>query len=326
MARQLRLEYPGALLHATSRGNERRLTFRDDADRRTFLDALAKAVDRFRWILLAYVLMPNHFHLFLRLTEETFSIGMQWLNGKYAQAFNRRHGRVGHLFQGRPKAALVDEDSYFLTLLRYIVLNPVRARIVERPQEYEWSSHRAVLGAVDAPSWLAVDDVLVAFAPDREKARELYRRFVDEGVGMAECPWDALADQLYLGSESWRKSMGVKVALKPRVDEHPFGQRTPERPQIGEIVSVVAGTLCVDEQAIREGHWTRPRMIAAWLARHEGLHPNGVVAAALRIRSSGHVANLVKQCDHELDGDVDLQKTIDQCIATLRRKNQQPKV
>src|SRR5687768_14261290 len=112
MARPLRIEYPGALFHITARGNERRLIFRDDGDRHRFMRMLAEAVDRFGWILTAYVLMPNHFHLVLELTRMTLSRGMQWLNGTYAHAFNRRHDRVGHLFQGRFKAFLVEKETY----------------------------------------------------------------------------------------------------------------------------------------------------------------------------------------------------------------------
>jgi REP element-mobilizing transposase RayT len=130
MSRPLRLEYPGSLWHVTVRGNGRQDVFRDDRDRQFLLELLGDCVNRFAWILPAYVLMSNHFHLVNELTSETLSRGMQWLNGTYSQAFNRRHERVGHLFQGRFKAFLIEKEAYFLEVLRYVVLNPVRAGMV----------------------------------------------------------------------------------------------------------------------------------------------------------------------------------------------------
>jgi REP element-mobilizing transposase RayT len=124
MSRQVRLEYPGALFHVTSRGNARQNIFFDDDDRELYLELLGATVKKFGWILTAYVLMSNHVHLLIQLTANTMSLGMKWLNEKYAQRFNRRHDRVGHLFQGRPKAPLIEKDSYFLEVLRYVVLNP----------------------------------------------------------------------------------------------------------------------------------------------------------------------------------------------------------
>src|SRR5689334_2023017 len=132
MTRPLRLEFPGSYWHITHRGNERRPTFYRDADRLYFLDLLGEAVGRFKWIVTAYALMLNHYHLLLELTDvETLSRGMKWLNGKYVSWFNRRHDRVGHLFQGRFKNFLIDKETYALEVSRYVVLNPVRAKLVE---------------------------------------------------------------------------------------------------------------------------------------------------------------------------------------------------
>lgn len=158
MSRPIRLEYPGAVYHVTVRGNEKRKIFCDDSDRILLLDLLGKAVDRFGWILTAYGLMPNHFHLVMELISANLSRGMQWLNGTYAQAFNRRHDRVGHLFQGRFKAFLVDKENYMLEVLRYVVLNPVRAKMVSRPEDYAWSSHRATVG--EAPVRVEADSAV----------------------------------------------------------------------------------------------------------------------------------------------------------------------
>src|SRR4051812_21754129 len=161
MSRPLRLEFPGSLWHITQRGNERRPTFRTDDDRQHFLDLLAEAVRRFKWVISAYALMLNHFHLLIELTgDDTLSRGMKWLNGTYAQWFNRKYARPRHLFQGRFHGFLIDRDTYFLEVSRYVVLNPVRAGIVEYPEEYAWTSYRATAGYVDRPDWLAVDRAL----------------------------------------------------------------------------------------------------------------------------------------------------------------------
>ena len=133
MARPLRLEFPGALYHITSRGNARQEIFLSDDDRTSFLNLLGREVKQQRWNCYAYCLMSNHYHIVIETPEGNLVLGMRRLNGAYSQEFNRRHGRVGHLFQGRYKSIIVDRESYLLELCRYVVLNPVRAGIVEQP-------------------------------------------------------------------------------------------------------------------------------------------------------------------------------------------------
>src|SRR6266567_1165722 len=163
MARPLRIEFPGALYHVTSRGNERRPIFRSDRDRLDFLDFLGQAARRFGWSVTAWVLMTNHFHLVIQTPEPNLSRGMHWLNGAYAGRFNRRHKRWGHLFGGRFKSFLIEKEAYLTEVLRYVVLNPVRAGMVERPEDYRWSSYRATAGLEAAPEWLDVDAALAPF-------------------------------------------------------------------------------------------------------------------------------------------------------------------
>ncbi|MCH8056115.1 MAG: transposase, partial [Deltaproteobacteria bacterium] len=144
MARPLRIEYPGATYHVTSRGNERKAIFRGDLDRRKFLELLSSSVEQFILQLHAYVFMDNHYHLLVETPEGGLSRAVRYLNGVYTQYFNRRHRRVGHLFQGRYKAILIDKDSYLAELSRYIHLNPWRVRSgVKDPLRYRWSSLRA---------------------------------------------------------------------------------------------------------------------------------------------------------------------------------------
>ena len=127
MARQLRIEYPGGVYHVTGRGNARQDVFLDNEDRQSFLDLLQKVNKRFNWLCHAYCLMDNHYHLLIETPEGNLSQGMRQVGGVYTQTFNRRHGMVGHLFQGRFKSILVEKDSHLLELCRYVVLNPVRA-------------------------------------------------------------------------------------------------------------------------------------------------------------------------------------------------------
>ncbi len=146
MTRSLPLAFPGVLYHATSRGNARAAIYADDADRERFLALFTQVVQRAHWLCHAYCLMDNHYHLLLETPEGNVSHGMRQVNGLSTQYDNRRHGRVGHVFQGRYKAIVVERDSYLFVLCRYIVLNPIRAGMVQTAQEYGWSSYRATAG------------------------------------------------------------------------------------------------------------------------------------------------------------------------------------
>lgn len=157
MAHPLRIVFPGAIYHVTSRGNARAAIFHDDAGRDLFLGALGEVVTRFGWLLHAYCLMDNHYHLLIETSEGNLSPGMRQLNGVYTQRFNRRHARAGHVFQGRFKAILVERESYLLELARYIVLNPVRTKKVKHQGRYPWSSYAATAGAIASPAWLNTD-------------------------------------------------------------------------------------------------------------------------------------------------------------------------
>jgi len=262
MTRPLRIEYPGAVYHITSRGNAYQDVFLDDADRERFLEVLKQTVERFNWLCHAYCLMMNHYHLLIETVDPTLSRGMRQLNGVYTQAFNRRHDRVGHVFQGRYKAILVEKEAYLLELARYIVLNPVRAKMVNSPKEWEWSSYRATAGFSEASPFLTVDWILSQFSDDREKAQLLYREFVAEGVGKS--PWNELQGQIYLGSERFIESI---PKLGAKLSEVPRKQRLPDRPMLEEIF---AGTATTDEGILRayRDHGYTMREIAEYLGVH----------------------------------------------------------
>ena len=236
MARPLRIEFPGALYHVTARGNARQAIFLDDQDRRRFLDVLARVVSRFHLVLHAYCLMDNHFHLVVETPEANLSKAMRQLNGVYTQAFNRRHGRVGHVLQGRFQAIVVDRDSYLLQLCRYVVLNPVRARRTRQPDTYPWSSYRATGGLVPAPPFLTVDWLLSQFGRQRLPAQRKYRAFVAEGMG-EDSPWEHVQGQVLLGSERFVERLRPRLQEKRALKEIPRHQRFAARPPLPHLFS-----------------------------------------------------------------------------------------
>ncbi|MEN6616877.1 MAG: transposase, partial [Syntrophorhabdus sp.] len=182
MARPLRVEFPGALYHVTSRGNSGQKIFHDDNDRKIFLAIIREIIERYHFILHSYCLMDNHYHLVVETPEGNLSEGMRQINGIYTQKYNRRHEKTGHVFQGRYKAIIVDKDSYLLELVRYVCLNPVRANKVQDAQDWIWSSYRAAAGIERAPAWLCVDWVLGQFSVTKRRAEKLFIVFVNAGM------------------------------------------------------------------------------------------------------------------------------------------------
>ena len=236
MARPLRIEFPGALYHVTSRGNARAKVFTDEPDYRMFLDILGFVVKRFNWICHAYCLMGNHYHLLVETPDANLSRGMRQLNGIYTQKFNWKRHKTGHLFQGRYKAILVDRDEYLLELARYMMLNPVRAGLVGNPEEYAWSSFRAITGKIDAPEFLTTEWLLAAFGEKKKWAQKRFADFVKAGMKIKKSPWEDLKGQIYLGDESF-----VKMALehisgdRDILREVPKGQRYANRPELSQV-------------------------------------------------------------------------------------------
>jgi putative transposase len=199
MARPLRLEHAGAL---TARGDRREDIFFENEDRSEFLSILGEVCGRFNWVVHAYCQMTNHYHLLVETVDGNLWRGMRQLNGVYTQRFNRRRGLVGHLFQGRYKAILVQKDTYLLELTRYVVLNPVRARMVADPAEWPWSSYRTVVGEAPAPRWLDTDWLLGQFGGERMPAIGAYRQFVLAGKG-APSPLNQVQHQMLLGDDAF---------------------------------------------------------------------------------------------------------------------------
>lgn len=202
MSRPLRIENDNACYHVTARGDRRSTIFRTDSDRLSWLALLAETCKRFDFVVLAYCLMGNHYHLVVQTRKGQLSRGMRYLNSNYSQYFNRQHGLVGHVFQGRYHAVLCQESEYLMELLRYTVLNPVRAGLVIHPRHWLWSSYLPMIGAIDPPEWLQHDAMLTRFGADRESAIRAYEAFVLNGIGQ-ESPFRAVKHQLFLGDEEF---------------------------------------------------------------------------------------------------------------------------
>ena len=271
MARPLRIEYPGALYHLSSRGKAREGIFRDDADRKAFLAILAAVVERFGWRLYAYCLMDDHYDLMVETPRANLSKGMRQLNGVYTQRVNRRHGRAGPVFQGRFRAIVADRQAYLLELSRYVVLSPVRARIVKNPARYRWSSFRACAGLEDSPSFLDASALLAHFADSSPLARRGYVAFVEAGIRMPS-PWERLQGQVLLGEQAFLRKVAPRLESKALAKEIPKAERPAERPSLKQAFGRVRP----------ENRAARDRLIAtlhlkhgytqAKIAAHLGLH------------------------------------------------------
>jgi len=217
MSRPVRIEFPGAHYHVTSKGASDQQIFADDVDRATFLDGINTVVVRFGWLIHSYVLMDNHYHLIVECPQANLSKGMRQLNGVYTQHFNRRHGQGGPLFQGRFRSILFEARLYLLPLCRHIELNPVRLGASTTPQKYRWSSFRASVGAAKSPAWLHTEARLKKFESADDPGL-MYREYVKAGID-AESPLTNRSAQVLLGSPKFLNEMqpilnGEKLAKR----------------------------------------------------------------------------------------------------------------
>ena len=301
MARPLRIEYEGALQHVMSRGNARRRIVRDDRDRQRRLDWLRRTVDTYGWRLHAFVLMDNHEHLFVETPEANLAAGMQFLNGSYTSYFNRRHRCQGHLFQGRYKAQLVESEGHYVELSRYLHLNPCRAGLVERPQQWRWSSYAGYVDPRRALGWVTYDRVLGEFGRLRggkAAVRRAYRRFVNAGLdGSLESPWEQAASGLVIGSEQFVEEVRRRLGKRRRDGSVPQLAGLRSRPALAAIVSATAAEFgeSVSELTGRLRADGASRAVAAYVARVRCGYPAREVATALGYRSHGGVVAAVRR-------------------------------
>jgi len=271
MARPLRIEYPGALYHVTTRGNAGGRIFRSDKDREYFLDMLGIIIERFHWLCHGWCLMDNHYHLVLETLEGNLSRGMRQLNGIYTQKYNWKYGKTGHIFQGRYKAILVDKEGYLLELCRYVVLNPVRANIVKRPLDWQWSSYRSTAGSVKSPQWLSTDWILTQFGRSRRRAQRLYQKFIMEGI-TKETPWKDLKGQIFLGDREFIEECKRILDASTDLQEIPRLQRYAERPVLAELMNEeIRRDRAQRDQAVYHAHVTYGYTLKE-IGDHLGVH------------------------------------------------------
>ena len=340
MARPLRMERAGAWYHVTARGTERRVIFADDQDRRRWMELIAEAVAVFKLVVHGYVLMDNHYHLMVQTREANLSRAMQWLQSSYSMGFNRRHRRVGPLFQGRFKAIVVERAGWGLELSRYVHLNPVRtARMgldkrarqadrlgargrpdrrqaqerVERLRNYRWSSSRFYAGFDKAPEWMNCTAVLELGGGGgtvREQQRR-YQQYVEEAIreGMQTSPWEHVQAQLVLGGCEFLEKIRRKVGGCHR--EQPQRRALKRRRSWKEVLTAVEG-LCGEKwEALRDrhGHWARE--LALYLGRRTCGLRLAELGSALGGTDYAAVSVAIKRFERRLIRDHSLRKTVE---------------
>jgi putative transposase len=268
VTRPLRIDVPGGITHVTARGNNRLPIFRTAEHRDRLVAILQRVVARYGWICHAYVVMDNHYHLLLETPLPNLSLGMRQLNGLYAQWFNRRHDRTGHVFGGRFKSIAVERDEHFLEAARYIVLNPLRTVQPRRFKDWRWSSYPATAGLVPCAAFLTIDGVLQAFGSELAIARQRYAEFVSAGIEASLNAW--LVGEIYLGDEAFIRDLmpGARVADVPRA------QWQPLRPSLH--------ALCAERAGILVAYRTYGYRLRE-IGEHLGLHPATVSRAIARL-------------------------------------------
>jgi len=257
MTRPLRIKIPGGLYHIYSRGLDKNAIFRDDKDKEKFLEILHKCNCDYGWKCYAYCLMMNHYHILIETIDGDISRGMRQLNGVYAQYFNWKHDRIGPLYQGRFKAILVDRENYFLELCRYIVLNPVRAGIVQSPQDYHWSSFRTTVGIEKQETCIDRRSILERFSSEKgseKSAIESYTRFVSDRISEDDSLFEIKGD-LILGDRKFVESL--KKDIDKYRDNPDFSkyQRYVCRPELEELFDTLTVSLkTTRNDAVRKAH------------------------------------------------------------------------
>jgi putative transposase len=284
-----------------SRGNEQRPIVTDDADRRRRLDWLRRTVETYGWRLHAFVLMDNHEHLFVETPAPNLSAGMQYLNGSYTSYFNRRMERVGHLFQGRFKAHLIDEQGYFQAVSRYIHLNPVRASLVKRPGEYPWTSYPGYMRAAKALNWITYERILGDFGSvDGAVQRRRYVQYVEAPAGeQVVSPFATAVEGLIVGSESFVSRIKSLLSDRARDKAMPALDRLRARPSLETVIA--AAMTCTDAGAERwtAGHRSNSgsRAVVAYLCRYRYGYNCTEIATALGFASVSSVSRSIRHIE-----------------------------
>jgi len=286
MARPLRLERPGAVYHLTSLGNAGQPVFREAEDSELFLDCLGEACARFDWRCLAYCLLPDRYHLLVETRRATLSRGMRQVNGRYTQAFSRRHGLDGHVFQGRFRAVMVESPGFVAAACRDLLRQPVERGLAGDAGAWRWSSLRALLGrrlpGRPVPEWLDVAGVLALFDRDPKAAR---RRLAERLSAEEPSVWEHLHHQIFLGSEDFvremREQARQEAARRGGLAEFPRAQWQAPPPPLEDFFATTASREEGMARAYLSGAYSQNR-----IARHLGVHYSTVSRAVRRFEKT----------------------------------------
>jgi len=274
VARKPRLEFPGAIYHINHRGNHHEYIYRDDDDRKLFLKLLQTTIERMNWVCHAYCLMGNHYHLLIEIPEGILSRGMAWLNGVYTQKFNRKYGLTGHLFQGRFKSKPVEDNMQFLMAARYIVRNPQEAQIVEKAEQWPWSSYRATVGKIKPLEYLFVEDILSCLSTNRQSAQFFFQELVHMDLKDNDDQIIALFQKVYAQEREpiFQKRIRTILDMENSLGPIPRNQRILGRPELKELFN---GNECGDLESRNQIIFEAFKVYAytqSEIAVHLGLH------------------------------------------------------
>ena len=250
MARPLRIEYEGAYYHILSRGNKQEVIFLADHDRQTFLKTIARMSERFEVTIIAYVLMDNHYHLLIRTNRPNLSKSMQWLGTTYTTIFNLRNSQSGHLFQGRFKSILVENEAYLLQLSYYIHRNPLRAGIVQRLIDYPWSSYPVYAYNRRCPGWLKTDLLLSQFGPDNT-GHSAYREKVQQYADEKKSIWEDIKHGVIFGSQVFIDQIKADYLNKEDQSDIPVLKNIVNNTDLGVVIKTASGILKIDFSKLR---------------------------------------------------------------------------
>lgn len=250
MARPLRIEIRGALYHISSRGNDNSPVYRDEEDYQKFLEILSEIPQRYGTFLHVYILMENHYHILIETPEGNIKGAIHYLNASYAGYFNKRYRRSGHLFQGRYKGAIIQKEVYLLPVSRHLHLNPVRAEVVRRPEDYRWSSYSEYIGKRKPQGWMTYDSILAQYFQPEETARNLYKLYVEEGIGKRENPFAGMKGGI-LGKDEFIDEIKRRAKLKKH-REIPDSKIFARSLKFEDVLTAVAKRFGIDKSMIKE--------------------------------------------------------------------------
>lgn len=311
MARPLRIEYEGALYHVTARGNERKRIYFTQADYKKFFTYIKGAEEKYGILIHCYVLMGNHYHLLIETPHANLSKAMHHINSSYTAYLNRKRKRVGHLFQGRYKAIVIDKDTYLVELSRYIHLNPVRAGIVQKPQEYPYSSYRAYISK-DRDDIITQDLILGMISKQAREAKKKYGTYVESAIGReVENPLKNVYGGMILGSRGFIKDI-LKKIKREVFEKGEISHRRSLRSQYGveEILRVVSRQFKISPDEIVSRRVPGLKKVAIYLMKRHTGATNQEIGVQMDGLSNTAVAKIYQRFKNDIESDRRLRITI----------------